>query len=575
LTFVSENSYRIADQSESFNSGPIKLEEHKTHLPGISISSKLIYSEEMNLFNNNQQEKKEDEEEEFSSSSSSSSSSFEIKNYRLLLSQKNNSPNSDLKQKSKQKSKKLLNAKLYKNNSTKERRYLIVMTQNKLISLPAQFCKKKTTPDKCKNNIYPYCYWSEEEAKCKISEETSFVQNKTRHNKNSISKQAQNMTHSLNSSSVEAISYRMIANKLDYSLMSNNYSDAENDQLKKNSTDCDLTSPASESIIAHNNGDEMTISMSVYLLLLIIFVVLLISFTFGILVTYNIYGKFMAEKFRQKMIEPKTIDRKYDEYFSNNNNNNNNNNNTNNKKSQKGVDENQLNSSSCFMIDFISGLNKNETLNGNKVATESTKDKNKHTCKKFKSNKKKAINYMSMSSSISSQPSNVQSHVGFMIGACSCSSEASASCQSSSSSSESHSPTITKSTDLSSNQAENDRYVYLNNKSRSNLPIVDPINHQKTLSPSLLANAINIYNENHKFMDYDHTEYFSLRRNKTNYLVSNHYESSLANSLTNAQHQFSNPIITNDQSSVAKKLNDNPNQKQTDLSNQIRNKYYL
>jgi hypothetical protein len=541
LTFVYENSYRILDENEAVNNGErsVKLEEYTATSSMISINTKLIHSEEINLFCNQLEEAR----------------SFEIKSSKLFSTLKMNHSSQDLKLKIKQKSKRILNVKLYNNKSTNHQRYLIVMTQNKLISLPAQFCNKKTNAYECDNNLYPYCFWSKVESKCQIFKET-LVEKEMRYNTNeksflniNRSREAHNNTKLVNNSTLGSISYRMIANKLKYLSANDNRSDAESNQnnSSKNITDCDLTTHVSESFVSSNNGDEFIISMSVYLFLLIIFIVLLISFTFGILLTYNIYGKLIASKLRQKIVATKPIERKFENYL-------------NNSESKISVEADLLNSSSCFLIDLISGLNKNRTINTSKIEANSTKG-NRYTCKKLKNNKKKATNYLSMSSSISSQPSNVQSHVGFMIGSCSCSSAGLASCTSSSSS-ESHSPTIAKSTDLiRNNQVDSQRYVYVNNKTKSNL---EPI-QQQILYTSLLTNPVNLYNDNHKFMDYDQTEYFSLRKSRLNHTIANHNR--LVDAVSNAQINNINEIdqfgLVKNSYSIAQ--DENPN----------RDKYYL
>ena len=45
-------------------------------------------------------------------------------------------------------------------------RSLIVMTQNKVISLPAHYCSLKTQAKQCDNAIYPYCIWSAKSMQC-------------------------------------------------------------------------------------------------------------------------------------------------------------------------------------------------------------------------------------------------------------------------------------------------------------------------------------------------------------------------------------------------------------------------
>ena len=46
------------------------------------------------------------------------------------------------------------------------RRSLIIMTQNKVISLPAHYCSLKTQAKQCDNSIYPYCIWSNKSMQC-------------------------------------------------------------------------------------------------------------------------------------------------------------------------------------------------------------------------------------------------------------------------------------------------------------------------------------------------------------------------------------------------------------------------
>lgn len=65
----------------------------------------------------------------------------------------------------------LFNIKLYKRN---EQKTLILMTRNKLISIPASYCKQKLNMIQCDNQIYPYCVWSNKSSKC-IEYTSSFV----------------------------------------------------------------------------------------------------------------------------------------------------------------------------------------------------------------------------------------------------------------------------------------------------------------------------------------------------------------------------------------------------------------
>lgn len=65
----------------------------------------------------------------------------------------------------------LVNIKLYKRN---EQKTLILMTRNKLISMPASYCKQKLNVSQCDNQIYPYCVWSNKSSKC-IEYTSSFV----------------------------------------------------------------------------------------------------------------------------------------------------------------------------------------------------------------------------------------------------------------------------------------------------------------------------------------------------------------------------------------------------------------
>ncbi|CAF0729646.1 unnamed protein product [Brachionus calyciflorus] len=61
------------------------------------------------------------------------------------------------------KSSRISNIKLFKKES---KNFIIIMTQNKLFSIKADFCNQKILRRTCDQNLYPYCQWSERHSKC-------------------------------------------------------------------------------------------------------------------------------------------------------------------------------------------------------------------------------------------------------------------------------------------------------------------------------------------------------------------------------------------------------------------------
>lgn len=59
--------------------------------------------------------------------------------------------------------KSIKNIKLFGNSPNKT---LLIITKNKLITLPANKCSVKSTPEKCDNLVNPYCIWSHLNSEC-------------------------------------------------------------------------------------------------------------------------------------------------------------------------------------------------------------------------------------------------------------------------------------------------------------------------------------------------------------------------------------------------------------------------
>jgi hypothetical protein len=164
------------------------------------------------------------------------------------------------------------NIKLYydKENS-KSQKHLILVTQNKVLSIPAQTCHLKLEESKCNNLINPYCKWSNIHSKCISSsdEMSDILLNKTEKSfSNPIQNTTKNLVNLFNNKQFESSTLTAI--------------------LFKNNDDY------SNKYRIQNN--EITISMNLIVFSIMIVLFVVFSFMIGALFTFHFYRKFIISK---------------------------------------------------------------------------------------------------------------------------------------------------------------------------------------------------------------------------------------------------------------------------------------
>ena len=122
---------------------PIEFEPNR-------LNSKLVYSEKISILNGENDEVK-------------------FENIQTEFNEKIDKRNSESSKKQTVNTRSIQSISLYaKINSNHEQinRKLIFTTQNKVISIPTQFCSAKNSFSKCNNLLYPYCVWSSNYSIC-------------------------------------------------------------------------------------------------------------------------------------------------------------------------------------------------------------------------------------------------------------------------------------------------------------------------------------------------------------------------------------------------------------------------
>ncbi len=180
----------------------------------------------------------------------------------------------------------IFNVKLFVDNTD---RRLILTTQNRVISLPAQYCAFKRDMNKCNNLIYPYCVWLSRQRKCvhaylgnqsddDLNQEDIIISN------NSLANSSQTYVPT----QLE-LNLRLETNKINESFIMNQL-------LRTNSSLLMHETANTESLLyMHSYFDldntKITISMNLILFIISLIAFLVLSFLIGVLTAYVIYKR--------------------------------------------------------------------------------------------------------------------------------------------------------------------------------------------------------------------------------------------------------------------------------------------
>lgn len=174
----------------------------------------------------------------------------------------------------------ILNLNIYK-DQVENNSFLIAITQNKIISLPGEFCSKKIDSKTCNNTIYPYCFWSAQLAKC-----FSIFSNLD------------------NESNLEVSSLNITTEPLS---LVKSFLDEQKTIVSKNDTIpleilTDIQSYTSYIIKKH----DITISINLYFLLFILTLFLFVSLILCIFLFFKIYSKLISKNNNSSIKKPST-----------------------------------------------------------------------------------------------------------------------------------------------------------------------------------------------------------------------------------------------------------------------------
>ncbi len=224
------------------------IENDKFHQNDTEIKKKLIYSEELIVFN---EEKKINFDYVSTNQINKRSTATNTSNNININEQDDNES--------------ILNIKFYKNET--QRRQFILTTKNRVLSIPANYCSLKSTANKCNSQLYPYCVWSKNINKCvdfdsiNLDDDTTTATNQDLFIL--ISNSSLNNSETISINNLTSIDQLLIANNNTNLFLIQSFFDADNTKI--------------------------TISMNFILFILSIIAFLILSFLIGIATTYFIY----------------------------------------------------------------------------------------------------------------------------------------------------------------------------------------------------------------------------------------------------------------------------------------------